>query len=763
MGISWDLTLSRGRRIAAALTVALLVAGATLVTPGAARAAGSGYYVTFVARACPAYTDIFANKARNDIQESLKDLGPDSPYNTVATLVNPATESLSPQSVCSSLPDWRFSLGTGYQSRAVAGPWGSLSKVTNPYSTSIVTQASTPLYDQHHSPVGSVQIAGATTIELTNAERQQASSPSQLWAQGGTPADPVLAQLYPGPQYGFGALRCATDAVNGDNVEYIYFPAGVTHVFCYALYVLPPPTSGTITIKKQVVGAPTGENPSFPFNGSLSFDPNGFTLANGQSQDFFRAGQNSWDVTESPVENFKLTSVHCTATAPGGGPGTSTATVDGATTSIRLVAGEHVTCVYTNTYQPPPGGLTIYKLTHGGVGAFGYEVTPDGGGAVRHAVATTTVPLVPVAADPSLQDLAPGSYTITERSPSTGQGRWQTLSIRCDGVPRRPGQPVHVTIRSGHTSSCVFVNDFIPAGSISLSKITHGATGSVLFGIGRRTGATAQYLQHATTVTAGAPAEATPLSPADATDRLRLGRYVIVEQSPPSEQSGAWSLDEVVCNGELVPFDRGGIQVTLTARDPSVHCVFTDSFSANPEPPPPSPPVPPTPPTPPSPPTPTPPAPPVPVPPYPVSDLTVAKRALTPVVAAGQVAAYALTVRNAGPDTAERVVLADKPRADATIVSVRPSRGHCQVTNTPRPLIVCSLGDLAVGARASVVVRMIPKTTSGRFVNVAVVGSATDDRTLANNRAHAVIRIAHPPTPPAVCPSARAPRAHAAC
>jgi len=53
---------------------------------------------------------------------------------------------------------------------------------------------------------------------------------------------------------------------------------------------LPPPTSGTITIKKQVVGAPAGENPPFPFNGSLSFDPNGFTLEDGRSQDFYRAG-----------------------------------------------------------------------------------------------------------------------------------------------------------------------------------------------------------------------------------------------------------------------------------------------------------------------------------------------------------------------------------------------------------------------------------------------------------------------------------------
>jgi len=53
-----------------------------LVVPAAATGAttGSGMYVTFAARVCPDYADITANKARNDIQESLRDLGPDTPY-----------------------------------------------------------------------------------------------------------------------------------------------------------------------------------------------------------------------------------------------------------------------------------------------------------------------------------------------------------------------------------------------------------------------------------------------------------------------------------------------------------------------------------------------------------------------------------------------------------------------------------------------------------------------------------------------------------
>src|ERR1700742_331829 len=94
-------TIGHGRRwmtapamVLAALCVALATPGPARADPRSARADnGSGYYVTFVARSCPEYTDIFANKARNDIQESLKDLGPDTPYINSDALGDPAVES----------------------------------------------------------------------------------------------------------------------------------------------------------------------------------------------------------------------------------------------------------------------------------------------------------------------------------------------------------------------------------------------------------------------------------------------------------------------------------------------------------------------------------------------------------------------------------------------------------------------------------------------------------------------------------------------
>ena len=252
-----------------ALAVSLALAASPALAQGSG-SGGSGYYVTFVARVCPEYTDIFANRARNDIVESLKDLGPDTQYGDSGALIDPVYEDfIAPQTNCQPLPGWQFTLGTGYESRAVTGDWGSLSKVTGAYNTSIVTQDSAPLLDTNASPVADTTVAGATTIELTDDQRAQANNPDQLWAQGGTPTDPVLAGMYPGPEYGFGTLRCATDNLNGDNVEFIYFPAGVRHVFCYAFYVKPPPTTGLITIQKQVIGAPAGTNPSFPFNGDI--------------------------------------------------------------------------------------------------------------------------------------------------------------------------------------------------------------------------------------------------------------------------------------------------------------------------------------------------------------------------------------------------------------------------------------------------------------------------------------------------------------
>ena len=541
-----------------------------------AAAQGTGYSVTFVARSCPEYADIFANRARNDIQETLHNLGPNSPY-TEPFRVNPRTEGSSPQDVCKPLPDWEFTLGHGYQSSVVTGPWGSLSKVTDVFPRpSILTQDTTALLDQDGQQIGTHTIAGATTIELTPEEVAQASTPDQLWAQGGTTDDPVLDQRYPG-QYGFGALRCAVDALNGDNVEFIFFPDGVHHVFCYGLYVQPPPTSGTITIMKKVSGIPAGDNPSFPFSGNISYDALGFQLRDRESKDFFRGGGSPWTVTEGDVADYRLDGINCTSAA-----GTSTFIVSGSTVDIHLAAGDHATCVYHNAYVPPHSGLTIRKVTFGGVGTFSYTVTafPD---PRRGPPRRRRRP--PARGDGRRRPIAsrPGARSLCDRRAEANVTRRALAPASCELQRCEPIDDQAVPRRGRHRrASRLHVRQQVRPARLDLDREDHRGQHRDCLVQGRACGGPpAQYLQTATTTTPGVAADATPNRPVDATDHLGLGTYHIVEQ-PPLTSAGDWTLTSVVCNGVAIPFAQGTATIELSRKISDVHCVFTDAFSATP-------------------------------------------------------------------------------------------------------------------------------------------------------------------------------------
>ncbi|MBV9923033.1 MAG: hypothetical protein JOY78_19590, partial [Pseudonocardia sp.] len=89
--------------------------------------------------------------------------------------------------------------------------------------------------------------------------------------------------------------------LNGDNVETIGFPQGARHVFCFAYYVTPPPTSGTIVVRKQVTGPIAASPQAFTFSGNVSFtSDHTFTLTAGSSKPdsttFFRAAVGAGDV-----------------------------------------------------------------------------------------------------------------------------------------------------------------------------------------------------------------------------------------------------------------------------------------------------------------------------------------------------------------------------------------------------------------------------------------------------------------------------------
>ena len=166
-------------RLGVALVVAAPFVSACIVVAAASGPAQAAtpqpYRVTLVARECPAYTDIMANLARNNIQESLQDLGKDSVYRQGQPIAPSVEEPNQP--ACTPLENWKFTFGNG-----IAGRTNNLSTVSNPGSP-VTVQPEVPLLDPQGRPTGQ-SIAAATTVTLTQAQVDAALAHS-LWVQGG--------------------------------------------------------------------------------------------------------------------------------------------------------------------------------------------------------------------------------------------------------------------------------------------------------------------------------------------------------------------------------------------------------------------------------------------------------------------------------------------------------------------------------------------------------------------------------------------------
>jgi uncharacterized repeat protein (TIGR01451 family) len=699
-------------------------------------------WVTIAARECDDYDDIRANLARNNIQESLQDLGADTLYET-GDPVDPRTE-LEGQPACRPIAGWRFTFGDGIAGNTVDGPWGKLSIVTDPDGgQQPVTRDSVPARDYNGHPAGGgATIAGAVTIGLTR-EQVDRSAGGNLWLQGGTVGDPVL---FSDPQfagsYGFGALRCAIDDLNGDNVETIQFPAGTRHMYCYAYYVTPPPSSGTIVIRKQVEGSETAE--TFGFSGNVSYNPGGvFDLSasdgDPDSIEFTRAetraGDAPWSVVEDAHEGWNLTGLSCTTQSG------STTVTDLAARSVQitLVAGDTVTCTFTNRLAPVAGALVLRKVTRGGAGSFPFRIRNADGDVVARRELTTQRSGGSGAA--TVIRLDPGRYRISERRPASGQGVWRLAGVKCNGSTRSTDEPVTVRISAGSGAVCTFTNRLDRPGRIIVRAVSIGGLDTAGYVVTPFSGGFQRH-QFATTRRQGAPFEAV----GEPTRALSFGRYVIQETAITAGQREIWSLIAVSCNGTLVPFEQGLVTVRVTRRNPVQRCTFINLRQRDPEPPPDPGPDPD-------------PAPnPDPVPGGDPSDLVIEKRQVDSTGGPIPTLTFRLRVTNRSAVTAERVVVADRLAAGTVLVSADPSQGRCFMRGTR--LLVCPLGDLEPGASATIRVR-VQQVDPGAGLNVAVVGGGSPEDVLRNNVASA--RVTAVQRPPGACPASARPVARAAC
>ena len=179
------------RRALSALVGLLLLLASVAVGATAAPAAAApapSYQVTFVSRVCPTYGDIMANRARNNIQESLRDLGKDTVY-TSGQPISPAIEAPN-QPNCDPLFDWQFALGTGYTAKTPATDY--LSTITGDYGA----DHPRPAHHARARPQRQRHRAHAAGRRHRDADRR----PGAARAAGQRPVDPGRHQGRPAAQ-----------------------------------------------------------------------------------------------------------------------------------------------------------------------------------------------------------------------------------------------------------------------------------------------------------------------------------------------------------------------------------------------------------------------------------------------------------------------------------------------------------------------------------------------------------------------------------
>ncbi|GAA3052938.1 hypothetical protein GCM10020229_75640 [Kitasatospora albolonga] len=591
------------------------------VAPGAGTGAATGsgavragapapLSVTFAARSCDRYDEVMANKARNNVQESLRDLGPDSNYARTEAVSAAKEAAGTPLPPCRPLPGWAFSTGTGFTGKTSASL--QLSTVTGLIRDGLTTGTDTPELDDQGRPTGRT-LSGAVTVQLDQAEATAAAQ-NRLIVQGGTPSAPLNGLQ---DRYGFAALRCAQDSVNGDNVEYLTFPAGARHVFCYYYAITPPPGAGTITVVKQLADGSNGPG-SFRFDGNVSYaDTNGdgtndfpltadtgkpgsISFVRGETRD----GDAPWSFQEASTPGWEPPAQpSCEVVDSRGGTGSSAVTADSAgRVSVRLTAGDTVTCTFTN--RRTAGRALLQKQSIGGTGTFDVRLdTPPGSAPIAIGPVTTVAEASPVDVA-SAAGATAGRYTVRERVPAAdGTGTWQTPDATCDGVPApvtllppSPDAPngtwtaEHDLAAPGGTT-CLLTNRFVPGGAINVEKVTEGGTGTFAFAVTPHlTGRPAVARDVTTTATAtttatGTPATAHP-SGSDsgpAASGLRVGpaySYTVQELLPAPTATGRWQLVSADCGGagDRPDLTAGTVEVHLTTAAPTPTCRFTNRF-----------------------------------------------------------------------------------------------------------------------------------------------------------------------------------------
>ena len=521
----------------------------------------------------------------------------------------------------------------------------------------------------------------------------------------------------------------------------------------------------SIVVQKQT--NPDNDPQSFAF--SASYDSDGFSLSDGQSNNSGDLDPGTYSVSETVPQGWDLESAVCS---------------DGSSaSSIGLGAGETVTCVFTNEKD---ARIVVQKVTNPSPDAqlFAFSANYDGDGFSLAGGQSN-----------DSGDLDPGTYSVSENVPAG----WDLTSAVCSDESAASS----IALAAGETVTCVFTNT--KRGTIIVEKQTapDNASGSFSFSgaaagsIGDGGQIVVSNLAPGTYTSTEADAQGwslTAISCDDAnstgslgsrTATFRLEAGEIVKCTFANAKLGQGSIDVSKSVSPTSVKEPGGpvtysVTITNTSADVmvtidnvvddkfgdlddsggngcfdvpinlapggKVNCTFqktitgpggtshvnvvtatgtdeagnpvSDSDDAR-----------------------------VDITPR-LIDLVIVKEATSPTPLNG-IVKYSLTVTNKGPDTATNVQLADPAPAGITYLTANPSQGTC---NLSPALITCSLGSIAPGQ--TVTIAITGRATSvGSHTNTATVtGGGGRETNPADNVDSAVTVVPAPLKPPTVKP-----------
>jgi uncharacterized repeat protein (TIGR01451 family) len=288
---------------------------------------------------------------------------------------------------------------------------------------------------------------------------------------------------------------------------------------------------GKIIVVKQTL--PDGDPQSFGF--TASYDNDGFSLSDGQSNDSGNLAAGSYSVSETVPTGWDLTNTTCLSSIQD----TESAG------NLELDAGETITCTFTNTKR---GHLIVQKTTNPAQDPTVFTINTSGNGTITGGGAGT----ITDAADHNYE-VTPGTYSVSETLPAG----WSKDESACQNVSVAAGATVYCTITNTKLATLRIIKDALPNHSDNFAFITSALPGGGSFTLDDDSGATGEDTTYSNLQTFS------DLTPDVA--------YSVTESS-----LAGWQLTDLTC--DTGSWNVVGSQVTVTpTAGQTITCTFENT------------------------------------------------------------------------------------------------------------------------------------------------------------------------------------------